>query len=194
MKLTLNHYLNFLALFLIAILFLLYLKSSKSSSVAVTSDASQAKLGTRVAYVNSDSLYANYSKFKNLEKDLESSGQSAQQNLQKKMQGLQAQYESLVKKAQSGQITPQQAQAEEQALMKKKQQLDAESQQMIGTVQEKSQKAAQEIKAELFDYFQKNKSKYNCDLVISYQSNGNLLYFDTTQDITKKVLEDLNQK
>lgn len=150
--------------------------------------------GSRIAFVNTDSFFEHYKKFKALEKDVEATQKSAEANVQMKMKALQADYAKLMQQAQSGQITPQQAQAKEKEIMARKQAMDNESQNLMKTISDKSTKATKELYATMKSYFEKNRAKYSCDVVLGYQSNGNVLYFDPSMDITNEVVKDLNDQ
>lgn len=181
----------------IAILYFLHFKASTNGpQVRLNSNMKDVAgaAGSRIAFVNTDSFFEHYKKFKALEKEVEATQKSAEGNVQMKMKALEADYMKLMQQAQSGQITPQQAQAKEKEIMARKQSLDKEGQSLMKTISDKSTKATKELYATMKSYFEENRTKYNCDVVLGYQSNGNVLYFDPAMDITKEVVKDLNDQ
>lgn len=182
----------------VAILYFLHFQCSnncKSPSVKVSGNAKDIiGAGTRVAFVNTDSFFEHYKKYKALEKEVEATQKSAETNVQAKMKALEADYMKLMQQAQGGQITQQQAQAKEKEIMARKQALDKESQTVIKNISDKSQKATKDLYKTMQAYFEKNKSKYNADVVLGYQTNGNVLYYEPSMDITNEVVKDLNEE
>ena len=181
----------------IAILYFLHFRSnSNGPQVKLSSNPSDIAnaAGSNVAFVNTDSFFENYKKYKALEKEVEATQKSAEASVQAKMKALEADYMKLMQQAQSGQITPQQAQVKEKEIMARKQAMDKEGQNLMKNISDKSTKATKELYSTMKSYFEKNKGKYNCDIVFGYQTNGNVLYFDPKLDITKEVVKDLNEE
>jgi outer membrane protein len=107
---------------------------------------------------------------------------------------MQADYGKFMQQAQSGQLTQQQAQSQEKSFMARKDALMSEEQQLAKNLADKTNNATKELYKKVDAYFAENKSKYNCDYVMGYQTNGMLLYFDKKMDITSQLVEDLNKK
>jgi outer membrane protein len=178
----------------VCVLFFLQFKGSSTNVMVNPTSKDIASLGGgKVAFINTDSFFAHYTKYKNLEKEVKESNEQAQASLQSRMKSLEAEYMQLVQGAQSGKITPQQAQAKEQDLVRRKQALEAEGQGLMKNIAEKGSKASDELYKTLKDYFDKNKGKYHCDYVLGYQKEGVALYIDPRLDITNQVVEDLNK-
>ena len=95
---------------------------------------------------------------------------------------MQGDYAKLMQQAQSGQITPQQAQAQEKSLMARMNSLKTEEQSIAKNLADKTDKATKDLYKKVEEYFVENKSKYNCDFVMGYQTNGMILYFDKSMD------------
>lgn len=178
----------------IAVLFFLHFKSSNPSvKMNATVGDIAAASGSNIGFVNIDTFFAGYKEYKKIKDEIESSSKSASNSLQSKTQALQAEYQKLMQGAQSGQITPQQAQAKEKEIMARGNALKNEEQSMGKSIADKTDKATKELYKKMEEYFIENKSKYKCDIVMGYQTNGVLLYVDPKLDITKLVIEDLNK-
>jgi outer membrane protein len=179
----------------VAILYFLHFKSSSHTvNLNPNSKNMAAAAGSRVAFVNIDSFFVKYEDYKKFKAEIESSQKSSQKQLETKAASMQADYGKLMQQAQSGQITPQQAQAQEKTLMARMNALKAEEQQMAKSLADKTDKATKDLYKKVEAYFEENKSKYNCDFVMGYQTNGMLLYFDKKMDITSQLVDDLNKK
>lgn len=193
-KLSINNIVLGILGLAVAVLFFLHFKSSGPSIKmnASASDIASAG-GSKIAFVNIDTFFGGYKEYKKIKDEIESSSKAASNSLQSKTQALQAEYQKLMQGAQSGQITPQQAQAKEKEIMARGNDLKNEEQSMGKSISDKTDKATKDLYKKMETYFEENKSKYNCDIVMGYQTNGVLLYVDPKMDITKEVIEDLNK-
>lgn len=194
-----NHTLNNIILAIlgiaVAILFFLHFKTDAPKvNLNPNSKDLASVAGSRVAFVNIDSFFAKYDDYKKLKAEIESTEKSSQKQLETKAASLQADYGRLMQQAQSGQINQQQAQAQEKSIMDRMKVLKNEEEQMVKKLANKTQDATKDLYKKVEIYFSENKSKYNCDFVMGYQTNGVLLYFDKNMDITNQLVEDLNKK
>lgn len=179
----------------VAVLYFLHFKSDAPAvKLNPTSKDISAAVGSRVAFVNIDSFFDKYDEYKKIKAELEATEKSSQKQLESKAAALQADYGKLMQQAQSGQINPQQAQAQEKSIMTRMNALKGEEQQLVKNLASKTDKATKDLYKKVEEYFTENKSKYNCDFVMGYQTNGVLLYFDKNMDITNQLVEDLNKK
>jgi len=179
----------------VAVLFFLHFKSAGPSvNMNPNSKDLSAAAGSRVAFVNIDSFFIKYEDYKKFKAEIEASQKSSQKQLEAKAASMQADYGKLMQQAQSGQINPQQAQIQEKSLMARMNTLKTEEQQMAKSLADKTDKATKDLYKKVEVYFNDNKSKYNCDFVMGYQTNGMLLYFDKKMDITRQLVDDLNKK
>lgn len=179
----------------VAFLYFLHFKStSPTVNLNPNSKDIVAASGSRVAFVNIDSFFVKYEDFKKFKSELEASQKAGQKQLESKAASMQADYGKFMQQAQSGQLTQQQAQSQEKSLMARKDALLSEEQQLAKNLADKTNNATKELYKKVDAYFAENKSKYNCDYVMGYQTNGMLLYFDKKMDITSQLVEDLNKK
>jgi len=180
----------------VAILFFLQLKPSNSTSVKfnpTSKDIANAS-GSRIAFVNIDTFFSKYEAYKKFKAEIEASQKSSKKQLESKAAGLQGEYGKIMQQAQSGQISQQQAQSQMGALQSKMSTLQMEEQNIAKNLADKMDNATKDLYKKVEDYFNENKSKYNCDIVMGYQTNGMILYFDKSSDITNQLVEDLNKK
>lgn len=186
-----------LAVFGLAIAGLYYLHFKTASPIVKLNPNSKDianAAGSRIAFVNIDTFFAKYNDYKKFKDEIEASQKANQKQLEAKAQAMQADYAKLMQQAQTGQINPQQAQSQEKALMARMNSLKVEEQNMAKNLAEKTDKATKDLYKKVEEYFDANKSKYNCDIVMGYTTNGMILYFDKNTDITDELVNDLNKK
>jgi outer membrane protein len=155
----------------VAVLFFLHFKSaSPSVKLNPTAKDMASAQGSKVAFVNIDTFFSKYEDYKKFKAEIEASQQ-----------------------AQSGQISQQQAQSQMGSLQSRMGALQTEEQSMAKNLADKMDKATKDLYKKVEEYFNENKSKYNCDVVMGYTTNGMILYFDRNRDITNELVEDLNK-
>lgn len=179
----------------VAILYFLHFKSS-SPSVNLNPSAKNIAVaaGSRIAFVNIDTFFSKYDEYKKFKTEIEASQKSSKKQLESKAAALQNEYGKIMQQAQSGQISQQQAQSQMGALQSRMGALQTEEQNMAKNLADRMDKATKDLYKKVEEYFSENKSKYNCDIVMGYQTNGMILYSDKTMDITNQLVEDLNKK
>jgi outer membrane protein len=179
----------------VAVLYFLHFKSAAPTvNLNPNSKDIAAAAGSKIAFVNIDTFFAKYEDYKKFKNEIEANQKASQKQLESKAASMQGDYAKLMQQAQSGQITPQQAQAQEKSLMARMNSLKSEEQTMAKNLSDKTDKATKDLYKKVEVYFAENKSKYNCDIVMGYQTNGMILYFDKKMDITTQLVEDLNKK
>jgi outer membrane protein len=150
--------------------------------------------GISIAYVNTDSLWKNYEKVKILEAELEKSGNRIESELKGRANTLQQEAYSFQEKIQSGSVTQEQAQAKEAELMQKQQDLYQLKQEYEEKAADETVKKNEELRKEIFAFIDKyNKEHENYTFVLSYSSLGSIMVADSTLDITKPILDGLNE-
>lgn len=182
----------------IAVLYFIQFKGCSASGPQIKLNPNSKDIamaaGTRIAFVNTDSFFEGYKKYKAFEKEIEATQKSAEANTKTRMKAIEGDYMKLMQQAQAGQINQQQAQQMEKSLIDRKTALEKDAESIMKGMADKSKKATNDLYATMKKYFEDNKSKYGIDLVIGYQTNGTVLYFDPKMDITDRVLEDLNKE
>ncbi len=111
-----------------------------------------------------------------------------------KANALQQEAYTFQEKIQSGSVTQEQAQAKEAELMQKQQDLYQLKQEYEEKAADETVKKNEELRKEIFAFIDKyNKEHDNYTFVLSYSSLGSIMVADSTLDITKPILEGLNQ-
>ncbi len=164
--------------------------NSKTETPKAVAEA--AKGGQVVAYVDMDSLEANFEFFKEKKTAIEKSQKDMESALQRDGETFQRELYDFQQKAQY--MTQTEGEAARQRLMTKKDALERKSQQMQESLLAESQKFNKELTEKLDSFI----VEYNADkryaYILSYAKGGSILYKDTTYDITKDVVKGLNEK
>lgn len=147
----------------------------------------------RIAYVNIDTLEANYLYLKNKKDEMIARQQSMEMELQRSAQQLQSDYAAMQQKAQAGTLTQPEYEAAQKRLGQMQQSLgtrrDALSEQLI---KEQADFNA-ELRKRLDDFLATYNKDKHFDYVLSYTQAGAILYANKTLDITADVIKGLNE-
>ncbi|MBX7182225.1 MAG: OmpH family outer membrane protein [Bacteroidia bacterium] len=147
-----------------------------------------------IAYVNTDTLWKNYEKVKEMEGELERSNKRMDDDLKNKGRALEQEYYNYQERIQSGQVTQEQAQEKEAKIMQDRQELMQLQQEYEDQASRETMKKNEELRKEIFAFIEKyNKENDNYTFILSYSSIGSIMVADTTLDITKPILDGLNE-
>jgi outer membrane protein len=187
--------LNAILLVLIIILFVMFnnLKKSIGQEGNIATIAGKDRL-LRIAYVNADSINGNYLLMKDFNNEIQEKENQLQEVYATKAKKLQDEYQAYMQKKQTGNISEVDDQRSQQDLQAKKNELDEMQQQrdeLLKDVQERNFELQKKIQRFITDY---NK-KARFDYILGYENvGGSLLYGNDSLDITKPIVEGLNQQ
>lgn len=188
-----------LALVGVAILFGMKLtdkKSSKPSVVKVKDDSGKevSLSGSKVAFVDIDTLESNYNYFKKKKAEFESRQKSIDAELEKMANSLQNDYIALQKKAQNGELSQTEGEAAQQRLMKRQQELELKRQNLADKYIKDQEAFNKEIHDNLHEYIEKYNEEMGYDYILSYSKDGSILFADKTLDITQDIIKGMNSE
>jgi Skp family chaperone for outer membrane proteins len=157
---------------------------------AAPSNASIVNGDLKVAYINSDSLFARYDLYKYLEEELIEEKVMAENSFKSKVAALEKDYQDA--QAGAAQLSEEALQILGAKLQQREQQLMGEKQQMesilMQSEQNKNDKLYEKLRAFLDDYA----SAKGYHMIYGYNGFGDVLYMDTQFDITDQVIDSLN--
>ncbi len=177
------------AVLLVAVGVLYYLHFSAKSS---SSSASEITNPTdfKIAYINSDSVLKYYDFFKvNMEK-LESKGKKLDQDLQNRAQSLQNDITAYQRNY--GSMTIGQAKAVEEDLGKKRQNLELYQRSLEQELMAEQGKMNEDLYKKVTDFLKGYAQQKDLQIVLKYNPSSDLLYGGQSVDITKDVVQGLN--
>ena len=147
----------------------------------------------KILYVDIDTNNEKYTFIKNQKAIIERQGAQAEASLKAKAQSLQSEFIEYQKKAQAGELTQQQAMAMEKSLTDKQQALAQQEQKLSTQLVEKTQKIQEELNAKMRKELKVFMEKYGADYILGYTEGANILLPNPKLNITKEVLNRLNE-
>lgn len=150
---------------------------------------------SKIVFVNSDILNKEYE----FVKDLTAAAQIKQQRLenayQTKAQKFQQDYTDLQEKASQGLLSENQGIAAQEDLKKRKDELDKMEVQLQALVEE-IQKSNEEVRKTVVDYVKEYNKKANYNFILTHTDGpgGVLILANDSLDITREILEGLNEQ
>ncbi len=167
-------------------------KSSPKMDDKAAAASPKSSEGTKIAYVEVDSIMTQYTFCKEYSKILETKGNNIQKTLASKQQQLQAAAANFQQKIQQNAYTREQAEAIQAGLQKQNNDLQVLNQRLSAEFQTETEN----FNKALHDSLQHYLAVYNKDkkysLIFSKQGD-NLLYADKAYDITNEVVAGLNK-
>jgi outer membrane protein len=159
-----------------------------------TGVVSAAGAGTgRIAYVNIDTLEANYELLKSKREQFKSRQEQMEGELERSYQQMQTDAEEVQKKAQANNLTQTEYEAAQKRLMQMRQSLETRKQSLSDQLMKEQDEFNKDLKVRLnafLDDYNKNK---HYDYILSYSDVGSsILYVNKQLDITKDVVDGMN--
>jgi outer membrane protein len=186
--------LNIILFALVGHLYYLQSKSAKGSEATVVLPPASQAGGARIAYVNGDTLDANYQWLKQQKDAIEQRMMNAEKSLASKEEALMKDAAALQEKFQSGTMTQVEAEKADGALRQRAQKLEEEKARLSKSLSEDQKKAFNDLYANVEAKLKTLSSQIGYDYILSYSRGGQILLANDSLDITKQVLELLNAK
>jgi len=172
----------------------LYVLHFSGGSPAEPEQASNVSAGgiPKIAYVNSDTLLQYYDFFQDKRAELEDKAQKLQSDYETRAKGLQSEITAFQRNA--GSMTMNQARALEEDLMKKQQNLVQYQQNLSTELMQEEAKVNEELYEKVAEYLEEYGANQNFKVVLTYTKNSGVLYADDSLDITRVVVDGLNER
>ena len=164
--------------------------TQEESSVEATPEFTPSTTGVVIAYINTDSIRANYKLYKELEEELLQERLVAENQFNAQVSAFEKDYTDAQREAASLSqeglaILQRRLQTREQELMQQKQVMEG---QLIKSEEQKLEEYTRVIKDMLKDY----SSEKGIDVVMAHGDISNLLYINEAFDVTSDVIQQLN--
>lgn len=187
--------LNIVLLIAVAVLYVLYFTGDKDMPVGQTEANAGNGAGTNIVYINTDTLLSNYLLSIELNEAFLKKQEERRTELNMKAKQLDQQANEFQRKLENnGFISRERAEAARQELLDKNQKLQMLQQEMT----EKSMKEQSELNKRLFEAITACLKEYNKEkgynIVLSTVVAGNVLYAQDGFDITRDVVDRLNEQ
>ena len=164
-------------------------ENSAKAALPIIAPKMDLKAST-IVYVNSDSLMENYDMVKEVKKELERERAAAENQFASKYKALESEYNEL--KAKAPTMSEEEGAAKQQELMMKEQKLNEYRDELSDNLTKTEMKRTEKIQQEIEDYMKTNYSKTNYSYILGHTKGGGILYSQQNLDITKEVLDGLN--
>lgn len=149
--------------------------------------------GFSIACIDTDTLFAKYSKVVDITQEIEKTEQKLQNDLQSQAQKFQSDYENYLKIGAS--LTLSEQRRKEEELAKRKEELDLLSQRYSDQMLSFRMQKMQEVQDDIFSFIAEyNKTHGNYSFVVSNSRTSGVLYSPANLDITQEVLDAINEK
>ncbi|MDX2279603.1 MAG: OmpH family outer membrane protein [Saprospiraceae bacterium] len=178
----------------VAILFYLQFKKPATPAAAIIAPTSIQGAGVKIAYVNADTLDAQYEWLKTQKAALNQRLASAENSMQSKQEALQNDFMKLQEKAQTGNFPRADLEKEAEQLEARRIKLAEEAGRLERQLGEDQKKAINDLYANVEVKLKELQSQIGYDYILSYTRGGQILLANDSLDITKQVLQLLNAK
>jgi len=165
------------------------------TSLIKTKDSSGKEVvmsGVKIAYVDIDTLEANYDYFKKKKAEFETRQKNIDAELERMANALQNEYIALQKKAQNGELSQSEGEAAQQRLMQKQNELENKRSTLGNKYLKDQEDFNKEIHDNLHEYIKEYNEEMCYDYILSYSKDGSILYANDALDITRDVIEGMN--
>jgi outer membrane protein len=150
--------------------------------------------GNRIFYVQIDSVISKFEMATDLSGEFESKYKSSEAQLQSKQQAYQNDVNDYQYKVQRQLVTRSEAQKIEQDLYAKQQNLIKLQQDLSQELTENQVVMNRQVINAIMEYLKENDARFNYKYVLGTSFGGNILYANDSLDITKNIIEGLNEK
>lgn len=187
--------LSAVALLAIGHLYYLHFSGQKTPAgpVAIVPPPS-ANGGVKIAYVNGDSLDANYEWLKQKKAAINQRMENAQKTMAAKQEAFMKDMNDLQERFNQGNMTQAEAEKEQAALLQRRDKIAEEAQRLDKQLGDEQEKAFKDIYADLETKLKTLSDQIGYDYILSYSRGGQILLANDSLDITKEVLQLLNAK
>ncbi len=157
-----------------------------------TTSETPAKPKLSFAYVNSDSLAANYLYFSEINDQLETKRAKYEKEFANRANGLQRQIQDFQQTANN--MTIAQARAVEEDLTRKQQNLQQYQQSLTQELLKEEAKLNKELYEKVATYLADYGKSKGIDFIFKYSTAGEIWYGDSSYDITEEIIKGLNEQ
>jgi outer membrane protein len=187
----------FSSLALIGVLVLFGMQMSGNKKGIGSAGHSSAETGmaghSRIAYVDIDTLEANYTYLKNKKEEFTKRQSSMKAELQNSAEQMQRDYANVQRKAQAGTLTQAEYQSAEKRLGQMQQSLQTREAALTEQLLKEQDEFNRELQTRLDKFLEEYNTDNRYDYILSYSKSGSILYADKSLNITNEVIEGMNK-
>jgi outer membrane protein len=147
-----------------------------------------------IAYVNSDSIMANYKLAQQMRTDIEAAQRRLESDITKRQKTFQEDVESFQRQVQLGMLTAERGQAREQELMERQLQLRQLNDTYANQLVMQEMEMNRELYKKITDMLESFNQEAGFDYILGFSTGGGILYANKKHDITALILQRLNSE
>ena len=188
--------LSSLALIGVIILFVMLPKDDKTQTAASTSNRTATVIPDapgRIAYVDIDTLEANYEYLKTKRDELQKRQENLQDQMERAAQQLQRQQAAFVQKVQAGQVSQSEGEATQKRLIQEEKSLQTRQQAQMEQLIKERDNFNKDLQNRLDNFLEEYNKDKKFAYVLTYTKGGMILYADKAYDITEDVIRGMNE-
>lgn len=147
---------------------------------------------SKIVFVNSDSLLEKYEYYKVLIQDLESRKRRIEGQFESQARSLQSQIEAYQQKGKLGNLTAEEIESTEMRLMKQRDEILKNRDEQLGRLMTEEKQMTEKLFDKIYAYVKKYNEQTGYQFVLGYNRGSGILFADNSLDITKDIVEGLN--
>jgi outer membrane protein len=168
-------------------------KAVPAASSSVSAPSGPENGSNKIAYINVDSLEANYVVMKSKREEFKTRQEQMEAELQNAYQQMQSDAAEVQKKAQANNLTQDEYDAANKRLMQMQKSIEARKQSLTDQLVKDQDDFNRDLRTRLDNFLNDYNKTHHYDYILSYSAGGsNVLYVNKQYDITKDVVDGLN--
>jgi outer membrane protein len=187
--------LSVIAVIGVGILFGMQLSGNKKGGGSSAAGGSTSGNGSsKIAYVNIDSLEANYTYLKAKKDEFTKRQENMNMELQRSAQQIEADIANVQRKAEANTLTQAEYEAAQKRVAQMKLSLDTRKNAMAEQLLREQDEFNENLQKSLDAYLEEYNKDKGYDYILSYSRSGSILYKNAALDITKEVIDGMNKR
>ena len=169
-------------------------KNAPANTVEETPSATSVTGGAgRIAYVDIDTLEANYIYLKTKKAEFQKRQDAMEGELQRSFQQMQNDAEEIKRKGEANTLTQAEYETAQKRLAQMQQSLEARKQALTEELMKEQDDFNKDLKTRLDNFLADYNKDKKFDYILSYGANGSILFANKTLNITQDVINGMNQ-
>ncbi|MEI6750307.1 MAG: OmpH family outer membrane protein [Bacteroidales bacterium] len=179
----------------LAVLYFLFFTKSPSGDSSVVKSINKINSGNLgIAYINNDSILANYELVKRMRKDLEVKSGNLESEIAAKQKAYEKDAAYFQEQVKNKSISDQSAQEIYQQLMQEQQKIVDLRDRYSADLQQQEYELNVMLLDSVTNFLKRYNARYKFDYILGYNKGGNIFLANDTLNITSDVIREINQE
>jgi outer membrane protein len=186
---------NIILLVGLGVLYALFFLKSPSGDTSVAKSINKINSGTLgIAYINNDSILANYELVKKMRSGLESKSRMLESEIASKQKAYEKDADYFQEQVKNKSISDQSAQEIYQQLMQEQQKIVDLRDKYSADLQQQEFELNTMLLDSVTNFLKRYNTKYKFDYILGYNKGGNIFLANDTLNITNDVIREINKE